>query len=42
MTDILDLGIALFAGLNVMPKHSTLTEYSGRVDPKRCLVLMDR
>ena len=42
MADILDPGIALFAGLNVMPKRSTLTEYSGRVDPKRCIALMDR
>lgn len=42
MADILDPGIALFAGLNVMPKRSTLTEYSGRVDPKLCAGLMDR
>ena len=42
MDDILDPGIALFAGLNVMPKRSTLTEYSGRVDPKLCTGLMDR
>lgn len=42
MADILDPGIALFAGLNVMPKRSSLTEYSGRVDPKRCAGLMDR
>ena len=42
MADILDPGIALFAGLNVMPKRSSLTEYSGRVDPKLCTGLMDR
>ncbi len=33
MVDILDPGLALFAGLNAMPKRSTLTEYSCRVDP---------
>ena len=42
MADILDPGIALFAGLNVMPKRSSLTEYSGRVDPKLSAGLMDR
>ena len=42
MADILDPGIGLFAGLNVMPKRSSLTEYSGRVDPKLCAGLMDR
>ena len=42
MADILDPGMALFAGLNVMPKRSSLTEYSGRVDPKHCIGLMDR
>ena len=42
MADILDPGMALFAGLNVMPKRSSLTEYSGRVDPKLCAGLMDR
>ena len=42
MADILDPGIALFAGLNVLPKRSSLAEYSGRVDPKRCAGLMDR
>ena len=41
MADILDPGIALFAGLNVMPKRSSLTEYSGRVE-KLCAGLMDR
>ena len=42
MADILDPGMALFAGLNVMPKRSSLTEYAGRVDPKLCAGLMDR
>ena len=42
MADILDPGMALFAGLNVMPKRWSLTEYSGRVDPKLCAGLMDR
>ena len=31
MPDILDEGIALFAGLNAIPQQSTLTEYSTRV-----------
>ena len=42
MADILDPGMALFAGLNVMPKRASLTEYSSRVDPRRCSGLMDR
>src|SRR3954452_11211422 len=29
MSDVLDDGLALFAGLNVIPKRSFLTEYSG-------------
>ena len=33
MPEVLDEGIALFAGLNAMPKRATLTEYSCRVDP---------
>ncbi len=32
MPSVLDEGIALFAGLNVIPKKSTLSEYSSRVD----------
>ena len=32
MPSVLDEGIALFAGLNVVPKKSTLSEYSTRVD----------
>lgn len=33
MSSVLDEGLALFAGLNVVPKRSSLTEYSGRVAP---------
>jgi hypothetical protein len=33
MSYVLDEGLALFAGLNVVPKRSFLTEYSGRIDP---------
>ena len=41
MPDIMDEGLALFAGLNTMPKRSTLTEYSCRVDPRQTPMLMD-
>jgi hypothetical protein len=33
MSSVLDEGLALFAGLNVIPKRSFLTEYSCRMDP---------
>lgn len=33
MSAVLDEGLALFAGLNVIPKRTFLTEYSCRVDP---------
>ena len=33
MSGVLDEGLALFAGLNVIPKRSFLTEYSCRIDP---------
>ena len=33
MSDVLDEGLALFAGLNRIPKRSFLTEYSCRIDP---------
>jgi len=33
MSYTLDEGLALFAGLNVIPKRSFLTEYSSRIDP---------
>ena len=42
MADILDPGMALFAGLNAMPKRSSPAEYSSRVDPRLCAGLMDR
>lgn len=34
MSESLDEGLALFAGLNTIPKKSTLSEYTGRCDPK--------
>ena len=34
MADVLDDGLALFAGLNVIPKRSFLTEYSCRIPPQ--------
>ena len=34
MPEVLDDGIALFAGLNAIPKRSSLTEYSCRCDPR--------
>jgi hypothetical protein len=40
MSYVLDEGLALFAGLNVIPKRSFLTEYSCRVDPKCHPILM--
>jgi hypothetical protein len=33
MSSVLDEGLALFAGLNVVPKRAFLTEYSCRVEP---------
>lgn len=33
MADVFDEGLGLFAGLNVIPKRSFLTEYSCRIDP---------
>src|SRR5204863_112762 len=33
MSYVLDEGLALFAGLNVIPKRSFLTEYSCRIEP---------
>lgn len=41
MPDILDRGSALFAGLNVMPKKSTLSEYSTRIDAPHLHTLME-
>lgn len=40
MSSVLDEGLALFAGLNVIPKRSFLTEYSCRIDPGAYLPLM--
>jgi len=40
MSAVLDEGLALFAGLNVIPKRSFLTEYSCRLDPDRYPRLM--
>jgi hypothetical protein len=42
MSYVLDEGLALFAGLNVIPKRSFLTEYSCRIEPDRYPVLMQR
>lgn len=42
MSHVLDEGLALFAGLNVIPKRSFLTEYSCRVDPNDYPKLMRR
>src|SRR5262249_30591924 len=38
---VCDEGIALFAGLNVVPKRSYLVAYSSRVDHRLCLRLLD-
>lgn len=40
MSYVLDEGLALFAGLNVIPKRSFLTEYSCRIDPSSYAELM--
>lgn len=42
MSDVFDDGLALFAGLNVTPKRSFLTEYSCRIDPRCYPTLMQR
>ena len=42
MSSVLDEGLALFAGLNVIPKRSFLTEYSCRVEPACYPALMRR
>ncbi len=38
---VTDQGIALFAGLNVVPKRSYLAAYSSRVDQRACLRLLE-
>lgn len=40
MSEVLDDGLALFAGLNVIPKRSYLTVYSTRIEPVMCRKLM--
>ncbi len=40
MDMVFDPGIALFAGLNVVPKRSFLAEYTNRVDPRLNMRLM--
>ena len=40
MSAVLDEGLALFAGLNVIPKRSFLTEYSCRINPECYPLLM--
>ncbi len=40
MSSVFDEGLALFAGLNVIPKRAFLTEYSCRIDPSCYPVLM--
>ncbi len=42
ISETLDEGLALFAGLNAVPKRATLTEYSCRVDHRDRPALMDR
>ncbi len=42
MSSVFDEGLALFAGLNVIPKRSFLTEYSCRIDPRAYPKLMIR
>jgi hypothetical protein len=42
MSVVLDQGLALFAGLNVIPKRSFLTEYSCRITPNCYPELMRR
>lgn len=40
MSEVLDEGLALFAGLNAIPKRSFLTVYSTRIEPVMCRKLM--
>lgn len=42
MSHVFDQGLALFAGLNVIPKRAFLTEYSCRIDPRCYRALMHR
>jgi len=38
---VMDQAIALFAGINVVPKRSYLASYSSRIDHKACLRMME-
>lgn len=40
MSQVFDEGLALFAGLNVIPKRSFLTEYRCRINPESHTILM--
>jgi hypothetical protein len=42
MASVFDEGLALFAGLNAIPKRSLLTEYSCRIDPACYPTLMQQ
>lgn len=42
MSQVFDEGLALFAGLNVVPKRAFLTEYSSRIEPSCYPRLMQR
>jgi len=42
MSEVFDEGLALFAGLNAIPKRAFLTEYSCRIDPRCYPALMQR
>jgi len=42
MSSVFDEGLALFAGLNVVPKRSFLTEYSCRIPPQSYPAFMKR
>jgi hypothetical protein len=42
MSSVFDEGLGLFAGLNVIPKRSFLTEYSCRIEPAAYPQLMSR
>jgi len=40
MSDVFDEGLGLFAGLNIIPKTSFLSQYSCRVEPQTHLLLL--
>lgn len=41
MSDVFDEGLGMFAGLNIIPKASFLSQYSCRVDPKSHRIILD-